>query len=74
MKNEREIHDRRDGCVNELQGNLHPQVSNGYNAAILQGWVNALSWVLEMDSYDREGDVKELLGVERREDINKDSS
>ena len=50
MRSESEVHDRLDGCQLELDAHLHPQ--NGvepYRAAVLQGWVFALNWVLERE-------------------------
>lgn len=58
-----EIRDRLEGCRIELDAHLHPH--GGYNpkrAATLQGWIFALSWVLdEPDPYDRTDAISELL-------------
>ena len=59
MKTERDVHDRLDGCIVELDGHLHPHGEiNHRRAAVLQGWVFALSWVLEQDPYNRSDEIK----------------
>jgi len=62
MKSEAEIRERRDGCMVERDGNLHPQVDDPVDAAFLQGMVDAFDWVLgnEMD-YSRVEEIRERL-------------
>lgn len=63
MKSEREIEDRLDGCVVELDGHLHPQGGiNEYDAAVVQGWIHALSWVIDRETpYDRSDEITEVM-------------
>jgi len=62
MKDQTEIRDRYDGCMTELDAHLHPQAYNPERAAVLQGWMFALAWVLEDDDpYDRSDEIMEEL-------------
>jgi hypothetical protein len=63
MKTKPEIEDRINGCVLELDGHLHPaRGKSAYNAALLQGWIVALNWVLENgNNYDRSEEIRGLI-------------
>lgn len=66
MRSESEIRDRRDGCRLEQDAHLHPQNGvDAYNAAVLQGWLAALTWVVEEENpRDRTDEIREHLGVD----------
>jgi hypothetical protein len=65
MRSEFEVRDRRNGCRLERDAHLHPQNGiDGYRAARLEGWMAALSWVLEEGGINSRGDeIQEHLGV-----------
>lgn len=62
-KSESQIRKRREHCALEVDTYLHPKSdSDPYDAAVAQGWILALTWVLG-DEYDygRGDEVRDLI-------------
>ena len=74
VKNRREIRDRIDGCILELDANLHPHSGkNPYRAAVLQGWIFALAWAIgDENPYDRSNEIRELLDQRQSQETDND--